>query len=354
MSVDTAVPIHTVPPYAVSVGSGLLDHCGKTAAALPGCRRAAVITDSAVAPLYLHTVEDSLRRAGLSVCSYVYPAGERSKNFTTLSGILEFLAEHHLTRADCVAALGGGVCGDMAGFAAGCYLRGIRYLQLPTTLLAAVDSSVGGKTAVDLPQGKNLAGLFHQPAAVLCDTDCLHSLPEAEIACGAAEAVKTGVLAGEELFSLLESGFPADWTKVIAQCVAYKGHIVESDPTEHSLRRMLNLGHTMGHAVELCSNFAIPHGQAVSMGLSCAARASEKLGWMESPCAERIVSALTRCHLPVSSPFSAAELAAAARNDKKRTGDSVTLAIPVRIGKCNLKTVPVRQLESFFAAGGED
>lgn len=347
------VVLHTIPPYTVSVAPGLLAQCGAAAAALPGCRRVAVVMDSTVAGLYWERVKDSLLQAGLSVCSYVYPAGESSKNFTGLTRILEFLAENRLTRTDCVAALGGGVCGDMAGFAAGCYLRGIRYLQLPTTLLAAVDSSVGGKTAVDLPQGKNLAGLFHQPAAVLCDTDCLQSLPETELANGAAEAVKTGVLAGERLFSLLENGFPADWTETIAQCVAFKGSVVEADPEERDLRRILNLGHTMGHAVELCSGYAVPHGQAVAMGLACAARASEKLGWAEAPCAARIADALTRCRLPVAPPFSAAALAEAAQSDKKRTGNTVTLAVPVRIGKCVLKPVPVEQLESFFAAGTE-
>lgn len=347
------IKIAVSPAYPVFIGSGLLRRCGETAAALPGCRSAAVVTDTAVGPLYLPGVESSLRRTGLSVYSCVYPAGEAAKTLPNLSRILEFLAEHRLTRTDCVLALGGGVCGDMAGFAAGCYLRGISFIQLPTTLLAAVDSSVGGKTAVDLPQGKNLAGLFHQPAAVLCDTDCLQTLPEAELACGAAEAVKTGVLAGEGLFSLLENGFPPDWTEIIARCVACKGRIVESDPEDRGLRRTLNLGHTMGHAVERCGNFSVPHGQAVSAGLACAARAAEKLGWTEEPCAARIVSALTRCRLPVFPPFSAKELAAAALNDKKRSGDSLTLAIPVRIGKCVLKTIPVAGLEDFFSAGME-
>lgn len=347
------IKIAVSPPYPVFVGSGLLCRCGEAAASLSGCRSAAVVTDSTVGPLYLSGVENSLRRAGLSVCSYLYPAGEAAKTLSALSDILEFLAARRLTRTDCVIALGGGVCGDMAGFAAGCYLRGISFIQLPTTLLAAVDSSVGGKTAVDLPQGKNLAGLFHQPAAVLCDTNCLKTLPEAELACGAAEAVKTGILAGEGLFSLLEKGFPSDWTEIIVQCVTCKGRVVESDPEERGFRRTLNLGHTMGHAIERCSNFSISHGQAVSVGLACAARAAEKLGWTEVPCAARIVRALTRYRLPVFSPFSAKELAAAALNDKKRSGDFITLAIPARIGKCVLKTIPVAGLEEFFSVGME-
>ena len=185
------IPVRTSPAYTVQIAPGLLGRCGSLLGeVLPPCR-VAVVTDSAVAPLYLERVTASLTSAGFAVVSYVFPAGESHKNMATLSGILEFLAREHLTRTDCVAALGGGVVGDMAGFAAAVYLRGIRYVQLPTTLLAAVDSSVGGKTAVDLAAGKNLAGAFLQPAAVLCDTDCLATLPRDVFADGAAEAIKT-------------------------------------------------------------------------------------------------------------------------------------------------------------------
>ena len=206
MSSVQTIEVHTAPAYEVTIGAGLLRECGARLKAVLGGCRIAVVADSNVAPLYLETVCASLRDAGFAVCSYVFPAGEAHKNFTTLSAILEFLAESQLTRTDCVAALGGGVTGDMAGFAAASYLRGIRYVQLPTTLLSAVDSSVGGKTAIDLAAGKNLAGAFLQPAAVLCDTDCLRSLPAAVFADGAAEAIKTGVLSGETLFSLFEDG----------------------------------------------------------------------------------------------------------------------------------------------------
>ena len=187
MSSVQTIEVHTAPAYEVTIGAGLRRDCGARLKAVLGGCRIAVAADSNVAPLYLETVCASLRDAGFAVCSYVFPAGEAYKNFTTLSAILEFLAESQLTRTDCVAALGGGVTGDMAGFAAASYLRGIRYVQLPTTLLSAVDSSVGGKTAIDLAAGKNLAGAFLQPAAVLCDTDCLRSLPAAVFADGAAD-----------------------------------------------------------------------------------------------------------------------------------------------------------------------
>ena len=222
------IPVRVRPPYDVRIGSGLLGRCGDYLAALLGQRRIAVLADDTVASLYLDTVTAALEDAGFAVCSHIFPSGEGRKNLSTLTELLEFLASEHLTRTDCVAALGGGVTGDMAGFAAAVYLRGIRYVQLPTTLLAAVDSSVGGKTAVDLTAGKNLAGAFCQPAAVICDTDCLKTLPPDVFADGAAEAVKTGVLSDEALFALFEDGtLTADPGEVIARCVAYKAGVVE-------------------------------------------------------------------------------------------------------------------------------
>lgn len=353
MSEWKTVDVRTDPVYTVSIGSGLLDRCGELLRPVIAPCRAAVISDDTVAPLYADAVCDSLRRAGYGVCRRTFPAGEAHKNMTTLAVLLDFLAEEHLTRSDCVAALGGGVCGDMAGFAAGCYLRGIRYVHLPTTLLAAVDSSVGGKTAVDLPAGKNLAGLFWQPAAVLCDTDCLATLSPALLADGAAEAIKTGVLSGESLFSLLESGEPP-LPKVIERCVSYKAGVVERDARENGERRQLNLGHTAGHAMEACSGYTVSHGHAVARGLVLIARAAEKLGWCETPCAERIAAALGRCGLPTAPLFTPRQLAEAALADKKRDGGDITLVIPARIGSCYLKKCPAAELERIFAAGWED
>ena len=349
------VQVNTAPAYAVSIGSGLLDGCGAALRPILGGCRMAVITDSTVAPLYLDRVTASLTAAGFSVCSYVFPAGEQHKNIATLSAILEFLAEQRLTRTDCIAALGGGVTGDMAGFAAAVYLRGIRCVQLPTTLLSAVDSSVGGKTAIDLGAGKNLAGAFLQPAAVLCDTDALASLPAEVFADGAAEAIKTGVLSDESLFALFEDGSltsaPAD---VIARCVAYKAGVVERDEKEQNERRLLNLGHTIGHAIEKCSNYAIPHGHAVAAGLAIMTRSCEKLGWAESGTAERICACLAKNALPIATEYSAEELAHAASADKKRAGSDITLVIPRRIGCCELKKVPVSDLFSIISAGLEE
>ena len=354
MSSVQTIEVHTAPAYEVAIGAGVLKTCGARLKSVLGDCRIAVVTDSNVAPRYLDTVCESLRSAGFSVCSHVFSAGELNKNFTTLSDILEFLAAAQLTRTDCVAALGGGVTGDMAGFAAAVYLRGIRYVQLPTTLLSAVDSSVGGKTAIDLAAGKNLAGAFLQPAAVLCDTDCLKSLPAAVFADGAAEAIKTGVLSGEALFSLFEDGAlmraPAE---VIAPCIRYKAGVVERDEKEQGERRLLNLGHTIGHAIEKCSGYAVPHGHAVAAGLAIMARACEKLGWAEQGVAARIATCLTEHHLPTSADYPAEALARAALADKKRSGESITIVVPRRIGGCELKRVPVTEMLPIIAAGLE-
>ena len=348
------IHVRTAPAYDVTIGPGLLGECGpRLKETIPPCHMA-VVTDSTVAPLYLETVRASLERAGFKVSAYLFPAGEGSKNFRSLSNILEFLAEAQLTRTDCVAALGGGVTGDMAGLAAALYLRGITYVQLPTTLLAAVDSSVGGKTAIDLQAGKNLAGAFLQPAAVLCDTSCLKTLPPEVFADGAAEAIKTGVLCDEGLFALFEGGtLPEAPTEVIARCVAFKAGVVERDEKEQGERKLLNLGHTVGHAIEKRSDFTIPHGHAVAAGLAVIARASERLGWTDGPVAERIAACLAKNRLPTGTDFAPEALAKAALSDKKRAGDSITIVVPRAIGHCELKKIHVSALEGIIRAGLE-
>jgi len=350
-----SVDIRVGSGYPVLIGPGLLGSCGEPLRQIISPCHAAVVTDTVVAPLYLSSVTESLLRSGYTVSSHVYPAGEVHKNLDTLSDILEFLAAEHLTRTDCVVALGGGVCGDTAGFAAGCYLRGVRLVQLPTTLLAAVDSSVGGKTAVNLRAGKNLAGVFLQPSAVLCDTDALASLPPAVFADGAAEAIKTGVLFREALFSLFEADIlAADLSEIIRQCVELKGRVVEQDAFDTGPRKLLNLGHTVGHAIETCSDYTVSHGHAVAAGMAVIARAAERLGWCEAPCADRISAVLARNALPVSTVFSASALARAALSDKKRTGGEIALVVPERIGRCSVKKLPVDELEAVFAAGLEE
>ena len=349
------IPVHVQSGYPVHIGRGLLGHCGELLRSTLGLCRAAVVTDGNVEALYLAPVLESLRAAGFDVCALTLPAGERHKQMDTLGTILEFLAGNRLTRSDCVLALGGGVVGDMAGFAAGCYLRGVRYAQLPTTLLAAVDSSVGGKTAVNLSAGKNLAGLFYQPALIVCDPDCFATLPADEFANGAAEAIKIGILGDEPLFQLFESGDARkEADEIVARCVAYKAGIVEADERDNGPRNLLNLGHTFGHAVELISGYAVPHGHAVAIGLYLVARAAERTGFAEEPLSERIRRTLIRNGLPFIAPYPAKQLAEAALSDKKRRGVTITLALPRRIGSCELVTMPVDELLPLLLAGTEE
>ena len=240
----------------------------------------------------------------------------------------------------------------MAGFAAGCYLRGIKYVQIPTTLLAAVDSSVGGKTAIDLRAGKNLAGLFVQPSAVICDTDCLLTLSDELFSDGLAEAIKTGILFDRELFDMCSNARDSgNIESLIARCVEWKAKVVSLDEKENGLRKLLNLGHTPAHAIEKLSGYTVSHGNAVAIGTVIMARAAEKLGLTSAPCAAEISLMMLSNGLHVTSRFSAEELAAAALNDKKRVGDQITLVLPETVGKCILETFPVSALVEVFRAG---
>lgn len=346
------ISIGVKPSYDAIIAPGLLKEAGARLAAQFSPCRMAVVCDAAVAPLYLSELQASLTGAGFEVFSHILPAGEEHKTLDTLGGILEFFAESGLSRKDMALALGGGVCGDMTGFAAGCYMRGIRYVQMPTTLLAAVDSSVGGKTGVDLRAGKNLAGLFIQPAAVLCDTNCLRTLPDACIADGMAEVIKSGVLDGERIFRLCQADEP-DHEAMIAECVRFKGRVVELDEKEQNLRRSLNLGHTAGHAIEKLSRYTISHGHAVAMGLAIITRSAVKLGFCPAEDGQRILAALEKHGLPTAADFDAATLAEAAVMDKKREADRITVVIPTGIGSCRLHPIPIGELEALFAAGTE-
>jgi len=339
--------------YDVRIGAGLLESCGEHIAAVTGACTAAVISESAVAPLYADIVCNSLTAAGFRTVRYVFPAGEASKTLSTYGDVLNFLAESRLSRTDILVALGGGVVGDLAGFAAATYQRGIRFVQIPTTLLAAVDSSVGGKTAVDLPGGKNMAGAFAQPSLVLCDPAVLATLPPAAVRDGCAEIIKTGVLSGEALFAALEeTPIPAQTEDVIARCVAFKRDVVAEDEFDTGKRRILNLGHTAGHAVELCSDYTISHGHAVAMGLALIVRAAGQKGLCPARDAGRIVSLLERYGLPTACPYGAETLAAAAMADKKRQGSRLPLIVPHGIGDCRIEPIPAEDFIGWLRAGG--
>ncbi len=336
-------------PYDVLIERGLLSRCGQVLKDTLGhvCK-AAILTDDSVDALYGEQAGRSLCQSGFTVCSFAMPHGEAHKNLETWASMLNFLADRQLTRSDVVVALGGGVVGDMAGFAAASFLRGVAFMQIPTTLLAMVDSSVGGKTGLNLNAGKNLAGAFYQPRAVLCDPDTLRTLSPKILADGVAECVKYGVLNDEPLFELLASGhWQAEMLRVIETCVGAKAKLVEEDERDTGSRQFLNLGHTLGHAIEKCSDFSISHGRAVAIGMVYASRIAVKLDLCDGSVLQRVENALGANHLPISAPFTAAQLCDVALSDKKRAGGTITFVLPRAIGRCELVKKDVSELPAL-------
>ena len=340
------VTVSASKTYDILIGSGILKELGVRVQSLGKAQKVCLVSETSVFPLWGETALSSLKDAGFDVCSYVFPAGEESKNGENLLKLLNFLAENGLTRSDILVALGGGVTGDLAGFAASCFLRGIRFVQVPPSLLAAVDSSVGGKTAVDLPAGKNLAGAFWQPSLVICDTDTLDTLPVDIFRDGCAEVIKYGILYDPKLFAHLEEkGLAFDREAVITRCVELKRDVVMEDEFDTGARMKLNLGHTIGHGVEARSNFTLSHGKSVAIGMAIVCRASR------CPDTPRILAILQKFGLPVTTDESVQDIYNYTLSDKKRSGDTVRLIIPRRIGDCAIVPTPVHTLKSFIQAG---
>ena len=338
--------------YDVLIGAGLLKDLGAYATQVKKVKKVCIVSESTVWPLFGDTAKNSLLDVGFEVIEFVFRSGEQFKNAAVYLDLLYYMAENQMTRTDLIVALGGGVVGDLAGFAAATYMRGIPFIQVPTTLLAAVDSSVGGKTAIDLPVGKNLVGAFYQPALVLCDTDCLKTLPEDIFRDGCAEVIKYGVLYDPELFAhLSEKGMDFDREKVVTRCVELKRNVVAEDEFDTGARMRLNLGHTIGHGVEACSHFHISHGKGVATGMAIVARAGAKYGICDDGTRDAIVNILEKFCLPVSCDYSAAELYQVALSDKKRQGGTVNLIIPERIGFCRIAPTPVEEVQAFIEAG---
>ena len=338
--------------YDVLIGSGLLGSLGSHAAAMKKVKKVCIVSETNVWPLYGDAAKKSLLDAGLEVTEFIFPAGEASKNGETFLALLNHLAESQLTRSDLIVALGGGVVGDLAGFAAASFLRGIAFIQVPTTLLAAVDSSVGGKTAIDLPAGKNLAGAFYQPSLVLCDTDTLNTLSPEVFRDGCAEVIKYGVLYDPDLFAhLSENGLAFDREAVITRCIELKRDVVAEDEFDTGARMRLNLGHTVGHGIEAQSHFEISHGTAVGMGMAIVTRAGCAYGICDDSTRDAVLEVLEKFGLPCVCGYSAESLYASALSDKKRSGGTVNLIIPERIGFCRIAPTPVTEIQSFIEAG---
>ena len=346
------VTISASKTYDIKIGSNLLDTIGREIQSLGRVSKVCVVSDSNVFPLYGQRTRASLESAGLQVHEFVFPAGETSKNAGTFIALLNYLAQMQLTRTDMIIALGGGVVGDLAGFAAACYLRGIRFVQVPTTLLAAVDSSVGGKTAIDLDAGKNLAGAFYQPSLVICDIDTLQTLSPDVFRDGCAEVIKYAVLYDPELFNLLASqGLDFDREEVITRCVQWKQQVVMEDEFDTGSRMKLNLGHTIGHGVEAKSDFTVSHGMAVAIGMAIVSRGAVVLGNCTQECCDKIIGLLHRFGLPVTTEYSSQDLYTFTLSDKKRSGGTVRLIVPKEIGFCEILPTPIEELKSFIQAG---
>ena len=309
---------HPTGEYPIFVGRGLL---GRLAELVEIPRHAAVIMDDNVAPLYGALVAQAIGPERVHLITV--PAGEAHKNLETVRVIYDQLLAAQLDRQTAIIAVGGGVINDMAGFVAATYLRGVPFITCPTSLLAMVDASVGGKTGVDVPQGKNLIGAFKQPTAVMADVATLATLPTAELSAGMAEVIKHGLLVGgawwDELRHLAWPLPSAGWESLVTTAVQVKRDVVQEDPFENGRRALLNLGHTFGHAIEQVSQYAIPHGPAVAMGLVCAAHLSTQLGFAPAPLQGEVAEILGRCQLPTRlPPLSTAALLAAMGSDKKK------------------------------------
>lgn len=336
--------------YNIFIEKGIISTCGKYIKEVSNAAKVCLVSDTNVYKIYGNTVEKQLKYEGYEVLTYVFEAGEESKTTATVISIVEFMAKNGLTRSDLVVALGGGVCGDMAGFAAAIYLRGIDFVQIPTSLLAQVDSSVGGKTAVDLPQGKNLCGAFHQPILVLIDPDTLDTLTPHFFSDGMAEVIKTGCIKSESLFEKTEKQNAKDIIDdIIFECVSIKAGVVERDEKEHGERALLNFGHTSGHAIEKLHNFTtISHGEAVGIGMVMITKAGEANSITESGTCERIANVLKKYNLMTEDSNALQDIIACMNADKKRTADSINFVLLNKIGESFTQKIKNGDIPKFF------
>ncbi len=342
------ITVNASQAYPIYIERGLLGRCGALLREHTKAQTAAVITDDNVDRLYGEAVTASLKNNGFHVVKMVFPHGEASKCSATLQQIYDFLCENSITRTDCLVALGGGVVGDITGFAAATFLRGLDYFQLPTSLLAQVDSSVGGKTAIDLPGGKNLVGAFKQPAAVLCDIDALQTLPEKFFSDGMGEVIKYGMIRSAELFECLEKHTPVtiwnDMDEIISACIDIKRQVVENDEFDTGERMILNYGHTLGHAVESYYHYeTYTHGSAVAAGMCMMA---------EKTCSAAVYQRLCRCveayGLPSAVPVPMAELVPLCGKDKKRASAALRFIVCETVGNAQIRSMPFTEFAAWM------
>ena len=344
--------------YEIYIGNGLIGQAGQVLSTLGLHKRTAIITNTTIAPLYLDPLKAALHAHGFETSEIILPDGEQFKTLDSMRGIYDQLLGLGLDRTCALIALGGGVIGDMTGFAAATFLRGIPFVQIPTTLLAQVDSSVGGKTGVNLPGGKNMVGAFNQPAAVLIDPLVLGTLPGRELRAGMAEVIKYGIISDPGFFTFLEQSMHSvlqldaeTVSTVIRQCCLIKADITAQDETEKGIRAYLNYGHTLGHAVETLTGYTrFLHGEAVAIGMLAAAQLSQALGFCEAEDVGRIDALIKAAGLPVAiPPFPVSDYLQAMLKDKKKTGSILNVVLMRRIGDVCLQPVVQDQLQAFLS-----
>lgn len=346
----TKIRVNASKPYDVVIGKGLLSQAGSLVAEAVKGRKAVIVTDDIVNGLYAEKLIKSMTDAGFTVDIFVFPNGEESKCHKTLMELYDFLAEKNITRSDFLVALGGGVVGDLTGFAAATYLRGIDYVQIPTTLLAQVDSSVGGKTAVDIGAGKNLVGAFKQPDIVIADIDTLDTLTEEIFTDGMGEVVKYGMIWSESLFDLLKTGkVKENLEKIVEECVDIKRQVVETDEFDTGLRMILNFGHTLGHSIEKYYNYhGFSHGKAVSAGMYLITNIGEKAGLISGNISDELKACLVANNMPFESGTPAEALFSGAVNDKKRFSDTISIILCREIGKADIVKMNINDFKNMI------
>lgn len=345
------ITVNASRQYEIIISRDIIKNAGEFVAGVHKKCKAMIISDSNVFPLYCSTVKKSLEENGFESFTFCFEAGEERKNISTLNDIWNALAQNQFTRSDLIVALGGGVCGDISGFAAASYLRGIEFVQIPTSLLAMTDSSVGGKTAIDLEYGKNLVGAFWQPSLVLCDPNVLDTLSKHYYSDGMAEVIKYGMINRPVLLESLEGDF--DIEDIIEICARDKREIVEADEHDNAARKLLNFGHTFGHSIEKLSDFTITHGFAVAMGMKIITKACENMNLCEKGAYEKLCTILAKFALDNNTTYSAEAIADAAMLDKKTSGERISLVIPTKTGCCELFDTTKSELLKFTQAGLE-
>ena len=348
------ITVNVSTSYDILIGKDILKNTGELVRNVSKAKKAAIITDDIVAELYLKTVINSLELNGFKTSSFVFPNGEASKCTSTLLEVYNFLVNEEITRSDIIIALGGGVVGDLTGYASATYLRGVDFVQIPTTLLAQVDSSVGGKTAIDLESGKNLVGAFKQPICVICDTCTLNTLSDEIFADGMGEVIKYGMIKSKNLFDVLSNNNTAEnMEEIIKECISIKRDVVEADEFDKGERMLLNFGHTIGHSIEKYYNFTgISHGKAVAIGMYLITELAVQKGICKKETLYELNSCLVKYGLPTATEPSLSDLSKLCLNDKKRENQNINIIICKGVGESYIHNMSIDEFYNFLNVKG--